>query len=240
MPEVEKMPLLLKNAVVQGQGSRTIPVNQVSVPCVLPAGEEGGAQEAWIVERLRAGREEMHREASEWLAAHKEELLAIIEVEGQRRYEAARNEGYQDGWRLAHTEAEALMQDVRQSYRLLEADRKTFVAGCQQDISQLVVTVAEHVLRQELTVAAETLAQVIAKASGELVDRRQVMIFVHPSRLDDVQTLLIATPATLGMQPYLVRPDPSLHVASFRAEDVLGTVTIDLPELLLQLEQLLP
>ena len=128
------------------------------------------------------------------------------------------------------------MAEIKQCYHQLEVDRKSFVESCRQEISQLVLGVAEHVLRQELTTSGAALPSLVAAAIGELVVRRQVCVFVHPSRVAVVSDSFTQWPVPLDGQALLVRGDPTLDMASFRAEDDLGSVVVDLPVLMAKLK----
>ena len=225
------MPSLYKNAVVDSDKGRTIPVQALDLPLPL-LDEQGQAVESYLAERLRAAREEDDRKLGQALVARKKELEHLVEAEARRIYHHAEQSGFDAGLSKAQVEAERLMSEVRQVYQQLEADRKAFVESSQQEITSLVLGVTEHVLRQELTSAAAALPSLVATAISELVVRRQVCVFVHPSRVAEVGDAFTQWPLPLDGQSLLVRGDPTLDSASFRAEDDLGAVLVDLPVLL--------
>lgn len=228
------MPSLYKNAVVHDNQGRTIPVSHVTMPA--PQLDQEGLQEARLAELLKAAREEDRRKLDELLLAHKEELNTLMEAERKRVYEVAKRSGYDAGLALAQVEAEQLMAEVRHCYHQLEVDRKVFVESCQQEISALILGVTEHLLRQELTASSAALPGLVASAISELVVRRQVVVFVHPSRVAEVNEVFTQWPLPLDGQALLVRGDPTLDKASFRAEDDLGAVLVDLPVLTAKLK----
>lgn len=225
------MPSLYKNAVVHSDKGRTIPVQALTLPLPL-LDAQGQAVESYLALRLRAAREEDERKLEQALVARKKELEHLVEAEARRIYQNAEQSGFDAGLSKAQVEAERLMSEVRQVYQQLEADRKAFVLSSQQEITSLVLGVTEHVLRQELTSAAAALPSLVATAISELVVRRQVCVFVHPSRVAEVGDAFTQWPLPLDGQSLLVRGDPTLDGASFRAEDDLGAVLVDLPVLL--------
>jgi len=229
------MPSLYKNAVIQGDKGRAIPVCIPTPPPLQPT-EQGQAEKAYFAERLLVAREEDQRQLEALLAIRHEELAALMEAEGRRVYQEAAQSGYEAGQAVAQTEAKRLMAEIGQCYQQLEIDRKAFVESCRQEISQLVLRVTEHVLRQELTTSGAALPSLVASAIGELVVRRQVCVFVHPSRVAAVSDDFTQWPVPLDGQALLVRGDPTLDMASFRAEDDLGAVVVDLPQLLAKLK----
>jgi len=228
------MPSLYKNAVVDSDKGRTIPVQALDLPLPL-LDEQGQAVESYLAERLRAAREDDELRLMQALTARKKELEHLVESEARRIYQDAEQGGFDAGLGKAQVEAERLMSEVRQVYQQLEADRKAFVESCQQEITSLVLGVTEHVLRQELT-AAVALPSLVATAISELVVRRQVCVFVHPSRVAEVGDAFTQWPLPLDGQSLLVRGDPTLDGASFRAEDDLGAVLVDLPVLMAKLK----
>jgi len=228
------MPSLYKNAVIDSDKGRTIPVQALTSPLVL-LDAQGQAVESYLAERLRAAREEDARKLEQALVARKKELEHLVEAEARRIYQDAEQSGFDAGLGKAQGEAERLMSEVRQVYQQLEADRQAFVESCRQDITALILGITEQVLRQELTSAA-ALPSLVATAISELVVRRQVCVFVHPSRVAEVGDAFTQWPLPLDGQSMLVRGDPTLDTTSFRAEDDLGAVLVDLPLLMAKLK----
>jgi len=229
------MPSLYKNAVIDSDKGRTIPVQALTSPLVL-LDAQGQAVESYLAERLGAAREEYARELEQALVARKKELEHLAAAEARLIYQDAEQRGFDAGLSKAQVEAERLMSEVRQVYQQLEADRQDFVLSSQQEITSLVLGVTEHVLRQELTAAAAALPSLVATAISELVVRRQVCVFVHPSRVAEVGDAFTQWPLPLDGQSLLVRGDPTLDGASFRAEDDLGAVLVDLSVLMAKLK----
>jgi len=228
------MPLLLKNALVQGDQHRAIPVTQISSH--LSVAEEDAAVEHWLAEQIKTEREKAQSQALEWLAIHKEEFHATMEAEAKKRYEASAREGHKAGWVESKEEAGSFMAEIRQCYQILEDDRRAFVLECQQEIHNLVFGLVEQVLRKELTTSNEALAALVSQATAELADKSRVVLFVHPSRVREVEPYFSQIKSTESRQSYLVRSDPTLDVASFRVEDAIGAVWVDLPDILTKLK----
>ena len=122
---------------------------------------------------------------------------------------------------------------------MLFRSRVCFIEQTREAIQELVVSVAEEFLHEQLQRVPELLLNLVARAIQELVSKRKVCVFVHPSRVDTVTAHDYLLPGTADGAEVLVRPDPTIDVNSFRIEDEAGAVVVDLPEHIKKMRQVL-
>jgi flagellar assembly protein FliH len=170
------------------------------------------------------------------LSKEREAMLAEIEALKARVRAEAYREGYVAGQAAAREEAEVLMTAIREAEQSQLADREIFIESCQEEITELVLTVTESLIKSELH-NPERVMDLVSRAINELVSRKKVIVFVHPGRLEEISAHSYLLPAAQDDQEILFRADPTLGPDVFRVEDDRGSLVVDLPRELVSLRQ---
>lgn len=223
------MPSLFKNVGVKGSA-------QVSVSAITAntVGHNSELADDVFDRAVHAMAEALF--AEKWKGAQTElsisrgQMLAEVDAERKRVFDLAQREGFSAGEARARAQADQLMAEVQAAYRLLDEDRVRFLEENRKQIVELVLTVAQEFIREQFQNTPELLINMVSAAVQELVSKRKVAVFVHPSRVEIVSAYSYLLPGTADGKEIIIRPDPSLDVDSFRAEDDSGAIVSNLPE----------
>ena len=224
------MPSLYKRGTDAPLQTRQVPVSAVTVQREAADNELSTR----LLEHIAHELDRRWREACTRLQETEADLRCALAAESQQVLASAHAAGYSEGMRAAREVLETEMAVVRKAYVQLEQDRLAFVEESRQDIAALALRIAEVMLRSELKTSQCALLTLLHAAYGELVAKRKVFVFVHPTVLFKVEALkhLLPLPADA---PIVIRTDSTLDVDSFCLEDELGGVRYDLPAELRQL-----
>ncbi len=107
--------------------------------------------------------------------------------------EAAQNEGYEEGLRLANEEIKAdREQALMQNEFIIEEARKTkleVLSSAESDIVRLVLVIAKKVIANELTTNPDNIRNIVAEAISYLDNPQNVKVYVNPTELDNLLKL---------------------------------------------------
>jgi flagellar assembly protein FliH len=158
------------------------------------------------------------------------EPLPPTEAEWQAEIAAARQAGYQDGYRDGMAALESFKQSfasqaTSQVGRLVESIDREFLALEGQmavAVAATAVRLARQVLRSELTLQPELVAQVAAEAvNAVLLSARQIIVQVNPQDLPMVAEGAAEVLAARGAR---LVADASIERGGCRVESDLGAV----------------
>jgi len=232
------MPSLYKSVAVESGGKVNVPVSEVRSKTVAADIEANAFDKA--VEVVADGLfKEKWKAAITELALERARMLQEVDAERQRVLSKAEQEGYKTGITNAKSEADKLMQQVHTAYKALENDRTLFIEQSRAAILELVVTVSEAFLHEQLQQTPELLVSLASRAIDELVSKRKVCVFVNPVRVETIRAHTYLLPGTADGDEVIVRPDPTLDADSIRVEDETGSVVVSLNEHIAKVRQVL-
>lgn len=107
--------------------------------------------------------------------------------------EAAQDEGYEEGLRLANEEIKAdREQALMQNELIIEEARKTkleVLTSAEPDIVRLVLVIAKKVIANELITNPDNIRNIVAEAISYLDNPQNVKVYVNPAELDNLLKL---------------------------------------------------
>jgi flagellar assembly protein FliH len=145
-------------------------------------------------------------------------------------HQALRQDGYQDGYRDGLVALESFKQSFAQQ---MAAQIAPLVTGFEQAIAELEIQIAEsvartatalarQVVRSELAVRPELVAQVATEAvHAVLLSARHIRVFVHP---DDEALVQAGAGAALVARNASLMTDENLSRGGCRIESDLGSI----------------
>jgi len=220
------MPSLYKADNLTAADKKSVPVINVQV-ATRPTAEQA-TKDLAIGEAVDALFTQRWAEAKQELLTEREKMLADIEKTKKQTYDQAYQEGLAAGKAVARRQAEQMMQSIREVEQRQLADRKDFIVSCKTEITELIISATESLIKAELQ-SPERVTELVSQAISELVSRQKVVLYVHPERLNEVQAYSYLLPATQDGQDVIFRGDPTLGKQVFRVEDDSGSVVVDLP-----------
>ena len=231
------MPSLFKSVQVNPTEKRSIPLPVIKTPleeqaeevALLTEQEIQAQVNSRVESELRQRWQEEKKKATQEIEAERKKMLAEVEKLRQEKQKQGQEQGYAEGAERAKSEADKLMAQIRASEQKNLQERAKFVEESRKDITNLVISASEAVLKLELE-NTEQVMKLINRAIDELVSRKKIVVFVHPSRYDEVVAHAYLLPPTEDGQEVLLRIDPTLGNQVFRVEDDRGSVVIDLPQ----------
>ena len=139
-------------------------------------------------------------------AAHRdaERVLAGAHAEADALRSAARQEGYAAGHADARDEVAATLAALGEAGRELAALRERLEDEAVREATTLAVEVAARLLRAEVAVRPERVADVVRGAIRRAADRSQLVLLVSPS---DLSACRAAAPAILAEMGGIARLD---------------------------------
>ena len=191
------MPSLYKGVALDAASKVSIPVAAVkTAPLQLNLDEEMFEKAIQVL--AEALFQEKWKAVQAELAVERGQMLAEVDTERKSVLAAAEKEGHRVGSQRAKAEADKVMRQIQAGYKTLEADRVCFIEQTREAIQELVVSVAEEFLHEQLQRVPELLLNLVARAIQELVSKRKVCVFVHPSRVDTVTAHDYLLPGKIG------------------------------------------
>ena len=149
-----------------------------------------------------------------------EQVIAAAQAEADRIREAARQEGYQQGFAQGDADArnqwQAHVQSLAAEAQDLVDRRRIWLRDAERDVLRLALLTAERILHREAR-NREALAALLHAALEQLADAAIVRIRVHPA---DAPGLA----ANLGLPGLEVKADPAIGVGGVVIETPTGRV----------------
>lgn len=141
-------------------------------------------------------REEAILAAQELLDRTQRKALEIEEEAYRQGFEKGYNEGKNKGEKEARLEVtqqaererEALIQDLQNFVDRVEAERRRIWAELEPQVTQLVLALAQKVIKQEVTASKEVALAVIKNALLRVADSHSLRIRVSPRDLETVRS----------------------------------------------------
>lgn len=141
--------------------------------------EHGGNGEKKLLdpeEEKRRLLEHARQEAQEL----KQKVLEEARREAESLKEAARQEGYSEGFRQGQEEAEAIKAEAEKALQLAHEEHRQLLAGAEEEIVQIAVSLAEKVLSRQVEIDREAVLSLLAKGLDALPGGQEVEMKVHP------------------------------------------------------------
>jgi flagellar biosynthesis/type III secretory pathway protein FliH len=166
-------------------------------------------------------------------------LVSKAEQHAEAQARAIRQQAEFEARRIredAQTEAAAITDGVRQqaeaaaAERLLEVQRRaekraaSMLDELRQDLTRLGVMIAEKLLGEQLRVAPESVARIVAEVLKAAEPCRRVVLRVHPDDRLHVEPRLPELRQGCGIEQLVVESDPSISRGGCVLESVLGQV----------------
>jgi len=152
------------------------------------------------------------------------------EAQRSAEHQAVRQAGYQDGYRDGLVALESFKQSFAQQMAsqltpLVSAFDQAFIeleAQIADSVARTAIALARQVVRSELVVRPELVAQVAAEAvNAVLLSARHIRAFVHP---DDQALVQAGAGDALGARGASLLPDATLARGGCRIESDLGSI----------------
>lgn len=135
------------------------------------------------LEKAPSPEEEIERAAAE----ERERLLAEARREAEEIRKKAYAEGFRQGWEEGRKKAEAKLAEEEKRLAALKEEfwrlREEVLRESEPEIVALAVTVAEKLLKQELTLAPEKVRAMVRAACREASAQKKAVLFVSPEDL---------------------------------------------------------
>ena len=112
--------------------------------------------------------------------------------EGRVRLKDIEEEAYQRGWQAgsqdgrkhAEEEYQARLQEAQDLLDKAAEERQSIIAGSEDEIVQLAVTVARKIISHELAVNPDTIVDIVKRAIDKTGDREELTVRVNPENLE--------------------------------------------------------
>ncbi|MCM1252244.1 MAG: FliH/SctL family protein [Clostridium sp.] len=164
--------------------------------------------------------EELREQAEAELAAAREEVEQIkqiaresLEKEKQEVLDEARKTGYDEGYRMAQTEAEQMKEEVRQERARLEAEYDSLIEELEPQFIDTITAVYNHIFQVELENERNILVHLIETTLRKVESSRAFI--VHVSKDDyayvNMQKKTLTEEAVSGRGVVEVVEDITLH-----------------------------
>ncbi|MCL5256738.1 MAG: FliH/SctL family protein [Chloroflexi bacterium] len=119
-----------------------------------------------------------------------EAIIREAELESERVFQAAQEEGYAAGWRegVAQGQAEAQSQ-IELMRRLADELRRAkaqLAAECEQEVVNLALAIAQKIVRVQASVDRELVTRVVEAATQGIATQDIVRIAVNPTDLETI------------------------------------------------------
>lgn len=111
-----------------------------------------------------------------------------FQIELQARAEQAQNDGFmqgrEEGKKLGYNEAQAFIEQARETVALSKDDYKRKIEASEQTILSLSLKIAEKIIANTLTGDPEQFLPIVKKALKEAREYREIQLHVHPSHYE--------------------------------------------------------
>ncbi len=120
--------------------------------------------------------EEAKNQANDILQSAEEQLKAKLD-EG---YQIGQQQGYHDGIEKAKLEALVRYEEIKKALSETHEMRKTILVNLEEDLIRLAISIAEKIIVKQLSVAPETILDIVKEACCQFRQAEQITIFVNP------------------------------------------------------------
>ncbi|MCH6266821.1 FliH/SctL family protein [Neobacillus citreus] len=139
-------------------------------------------------ERALAIEQQAHDNIGRWWEENRTKLEAAEEEAKQR--------GYQEGFQIGSDEARVMIEQgyqekINHVQQLLEQaykDKETIIAEAEPFLLELSTTIAEHIIKKELTAQPGTLIEIIKQHILRFKEKEFITICVHPEDFEFIQS----------------------------------------------------
>lgn len=146
--------------------------------------------EAMIAEAEQRGREKA-AQIIEHAQAEAKNLIEQARIYGETAKAEAQREGMKEGKELGYQEGlnqfSAMMAEAKNLFSQLVEERRSILESVEPELAKLSVDIARKIIGQELTANPDMVMGVIREALGNIKNREQVTIKVHPDDLEMVK-----------------------------------------------------
>jgi len=156
-----------------------------------------------------------------------------IRDEAEAYRQRHKEEGFQEGIELGKAEmTEAILRMNREN----EARYRHF----EYDLVKLSMTIAEKIIGEQLTIAPNTITDIVAKALLNVRHQKEIFIRVNPDDFDTISNQKYMLLEQLSRANDIdIRPDPEIAQGGCLIESETGTVDASLEKQLAAIERLL-
>lgn len=140
-------------------------------------------------------------------------------------HEEARQQGYQDGLTAGEAKLEQASRALSDALAEIQHLRESVLINSRQDMLNLVMTIAEQLVQQELTLKADAILPVVERALKSAVRSENMRVKVHPGDLETVtehKPLFLASVS--GLTAISFEADASMTPGGCKIESDLGEV----------------
>jgi len=214
------------------------------------------------VETLKAQTSEILRETEqmvkELLETARREAEKIIKnanngaenviSEGRVRLKDIEDEAYQRGWQAgsqdgrnhAEEEYQIRLQEAQNLLDKAAEERHSIIAGSEDEIVQLAVTVARKIISHELAVNPDTIVDIVKRAIDKTSDREELTVWVNPENLEStISAQEDISLSSKGIRKLKILADATVAPGGCVVETQNGTVDARVERQLSEIEQAL-
>ncbi|KUO52771.1 MAG: hypothetical protein APF76_02225 [Desulfitibacter sp. BRH_c19] len=120
--------------------------------------------------------EDAKNKAQEILQSAEEQLKNKLD-EG---YEIGQQQGYHEGMEKARLEALIRYEEIKKALLETYEMRETIIKDLEKDLSRLAISIAEKIIVKQLSLAPETIVDIVKEACSHFRQADQITIFVNP------------------------------------------------------------
>ncbi len=197
---------------------------------------EQASEEQKIIQEAEKKSAQMVQEARE--------QAEIIVREAKEQAESilleSREKGYEEGALKGREEGERICREAREFLGEVSRFRQEIIESLEQDMVELSITIAQSIMKYQLSVNRETVVDMVSTAMKKLNEQSYILIRVHPREADIVKKnrdrlqLLLTDRAQLE-----ILGDCEIPWGSCRVEGEHGLVEINLQENLKEVQEVL-
>lgn len=168
--------------------------------------------------------------------------------EGRVRLKDIEEEAYQRGWQAGSHDGRKHVEEEYQD-RLQEAqnlldkaaeERQSIIAGSEDEIVQLAVTVARKIISHELAVNPDTIVDIVKRAIDKTSDREELTVRVNPENLEStISAQEDISQSSKGIRKLKILADSTVAPGGCVVETQNGTVDARVERQLSEIEQAL-
>ncbi|MBW7573350.1 FliH/SctL family protein [Caproiciproducens faecalis] len=144
------------------------------------------AAQTFSMNKVRESTQQMNQEAAQVLVQSREEGYGRGFADGKREgkelgYQEGYEEGRQSGLQKAEEENQAVAAELSQMLNTVETMKAEILRKYEADIKKLAVSIAEKVIRRELSMNEKAMQSIITNAVDAYRNQEWVRIFVSPN-----------------------------------------------------------
>jgi flagellar assembly protein FliH len=223
---------------------QSLEVNKIDIELPEVAAKKIMAEAEEILKKARITAEKMMNDAQLNLqksSQHIEQLKIAFETEKEALSETARQQGFQEGMRQGHQEANVrfkeFIDEAKAITDMAKADYIKQVEQSEETILKLGLKIAEKILHVELTDKKESFVQIVKHAIKEVKDFSDINIIVHPHMFELVSQQKDELKALFTTDKKLyIYPSEELQETSCMIESSFGRIDASIDSQLAELK----